>query len=212
MSDGIYTENSNINIENNLASLIDSNYTPALSNIYEIEVFNSNDIVSESSSGKRFQHFTKFHAIDVTINGESISFERHPTTKTFYLGSSSMSSSPYTRVDDISITWRESNDWFIKRYHEAWIGLFYDKDTDTFKSVETETAKNNLYRTFRIKLPYSYNGNQMILVVQNVLPTNTGNLSLRWSNNPDLVTHQMTYKAERIYWENAPEIQIGDNK
>lgn len=207
----IYTENSNINIESNLASLIDSNnyYTPALSNIYEISIFagstSGNSSVIESAVGERFQHFAKFHATDISINGESISFERHPVTKTFYLGSSSVTSSPFSRVDDINITWRESNDWFIKRYHEAWIGLFYDKDKDTFKSVTEGTG--GLYRTFKIKFPFRGEGNNsLILIAENVLPTSTGNLSLSWGNNPSLINHNMTYKVERLYWENAPEI------
>lgn len=191
------------NINNNLASLLDtSNYTPALSNIYEVSILAGDSRGEASAASNRLQHFASFHATEVSINGESISFERHPVTKTFYLGSSSISQAPYTRVDEISITWRESNDWFIKRYHEAWVGMFYDKNTDTFKSIEKEDDSFKLYRTFRITLPHAdANGNHLILVVNNVLPTATGDISLSWSNSPSLVTHKMTYKAENIYWE-----------
>ena len=207
----------NINIDGKLSSLLNTDkYTPALSNLYEIDVYagalaatnstGSSSMSIESGSGERFKYFASFHAVDITINGESITFERHPVTKTFYLGSGSVTQSPYTRADEISITWRESNDWFIKRYHEAWISMFYNKDSDTFKSVDGDSV-SNLYRTFKIKLPYlTGNRNHLTLVAENVLPMSTGNMNLSWSNNPNLITHAMSYKVERLYWENAPDI------
>ena len=164
-----------------LSSLLD--FTPAITNLYEVSIIGSTD-------DSDFNSYAKLHATEITFNGERITFERNPVNKAFYLGSG-VTSAPYTRTDEVVITWREDSNWTVRKYHEKWIEAFYDKKTDTFQSQENASS---LYRTFVITFP----GKNYVhkLKLTNVLPTNMGDFHLQWTDAPSTTTHSITYKVE----------------
>ena len=58
----------------------------------------------------------------------------------------------YTRTNTLSLSWRECDGWKVKRYHDKWIGLIYDRKKDCYKSFDIKgenTASRLLYRKIR---------------------------------------------------------------
>lgn len=169
-----------------LSSLL--SFKPAINNLYTIQVLSGDETATD------YTNYTKLHATSITLNEESIAFSRHPVTKTFYLGDSNVQSSPFTRVDEVTISWREDINWSVKKFHEDWLALFYNKDADTYLSYDNAEV-SKLYKTFVVTFPID-NGKIKKVTLHDVLPTSTGSLNLAWSDNPTLVTHTLTYKLK----------------
>lgn len=144
-------------------------------------------------------NYLKYNAPSVQVNGENLTLERNPVTLKFRLPSSGRA---YERADILSITWRESDDYRVKTYHENWISLFYDRSTDQYRSCE-DPDEEGLYRTIRIKL-----GNKKALKFNRVLPKNVAGLNLSWGNNPSIITHSMEYYIESWEWEDIEEAHL----
>ncbi len=184
-----------------LTSLYDD-YNPAFKNLYTIEIYQMN---STSWEYEDISSYIKFHATDVTFGDESLNLSRNPVTKNFQLNGPNA----YQRQESLSITWREADDWSVKKYHEKWMSYFYDRDHDNFVSYPTTIngsweTKDVLYRKIKIRLPYSEtrdNGYMDIIVFDNVIPKNIGGFSFGWSTTGDIVTHQMEYYVKDWYWE-----------
>ena len=166
------------------------NYKPAYNNLYTIEIFSSDGTTDTMSN------YIKFHATNVTFNGESLNLTRNEVTKLFAVNDSNT----YSRTNDLSITWRENADWEVKRYHEDWIALFYDRDNDQYLSTDNP---NDRYRKIVVTLPSSYEKTRVLkFTLEDVLPKTMGNLSLGWGPQASIITHSMSYYPTRWYWGN----------
>lgn len=142
--------------------------------------------------------YLRYNAPNVNINGETLNLVRNSVTKKF-----SLDTEGYTRADTLTITWREADDYRVKRYHETWIARFYNRDTDKYTST-TDPYAAGLYRTIRVKL-----GNKLAIRFDNVIPKNVAGLSLGWKESPGIITHSMEYYIESWEWEtNAEEIGL----
>ena len=122
-------------------------YKPAVNNLFSVYIFDS-----ETGSGDTLSNYSPYHATGFTFGEETFDFKRHPVSKVMFLGSEGLK-----RVDEFSITWRESEDWRVKRYHEAWIGQFYNKEEDHFWSypVNGNGSTPKLGKKFRIVFAYT---------------------------------------------------------
>lgn len=165
-------------------------YSPAFDNLYTIEIL---PIKSESTVFP-ITDYIKFHATNVTFNGESLNLERNEVTKNFQL-----SGDGYTRTDILSITWRESDTWKVKKYHDNWLSYFYDKKEDCFLSYPRQDGERDylendvLYREFKITLPSFSNESSEVITFEYVLPKSSAGLSLGWKSNGDIVSHSLEY-------------------
>lgn len=169
-------------------------YSPAVNNLYKVEIFpySSEDITDLSNH-------LKFHSTNVDFNGESLSLKRNDITKRFQLESTL----PYKRTDNLSITIRESDKWMIKKYHEKWLSCFYDRDNDCFISADGINHKLEfLYRKIRVTLPSSSSvTNDKNVITFIVLPSNSGDLKLGWGSSSKIVSHSIIYYVEDWHWE-----------
>ena len=175
-------------IENSDLSYIYKDYTPAIKNLYEIFILSEEDTIS---------NLLKYHATSVSFNGEKLNLIRHEGTKNF-----AFSNSPYERTDTLTITWRETSDWSVKKFHEDWISLFYDRSKDQYISTEygTSLEGNQRTKTFKITLPHLQKSESYDqLYFYGVLPCETGGLDLAWSSSPSIVTHTINYYVK--YWD-----------
>ena len=139
------------------------------------------------SSTEDINNYLKFQSPSVVFNGESLNLERNAATKKFQI-------TGYTRTDTLTVEWREADDWRVKRYHENWIALFYDRDNDQFVSHDN-AVEDGLYRMITIKL-----GNGLGIRFYNVIPQNNGNISLTWNPSPSIVSHSISYYIEDWEW------------
>lgn len=145
-------------------------------------------------STEYMNNYLKFQSPSVSFNGESLNLERNFATKKFHLSNSS-----YQRTNELSISWRESDDWRVKRYHENWIDLFYDRKNDYYLSHD-DPYEEGLYRTITVKL-----GNKQGIRFNNVIPQTTGGLNLSWSTSPTIVSHSISYYVEDWEWIDTEE-------
>ena len=161
-------------------------YTPAYSNLYTVTFGEDSDTST-----------TKFNAVDVVFGDESLSFVRNAATTYFTLKEGA-----YKRNDTLSITWRESDGYKIKKLHMEWLDLFYDTTTDKYRSIplkngskdEDEIAKR--YKTIRVDVRSSDDPKQSTKFTFKCLPSNIGNLHLAWGTTPSVVTYTINYYVE----------------
>lgn len=179
------------------------NYIPQYDNLYTVSISTSSESGSTINvEGLDFENYIQFHATKVTFNGESLSLERDPVTKRFKL----KSTESYTRTNNLEITWRECNGWKVKRYHDNWIGLFYDRKKDQYLSQEIPLAgeiNNKVFRTITITFPYKENSiregentlntKELNLKFYGVLPNTTGSISVGYSSTSNIVSHSLSY-------------------
>jgi hypothetical protein len=165
-------------------------YEPALKNLYKIKITGQEKDVENLgwSSGKE----TLLHAVSVDLPSDSLKLERNSVTKNFSLGDKG----GYTWNDTLTIGWRETRDGTVRKMHQAWIDLFYDKAKDQYISAKNSGERQNRYKKFEITLP---NGD--IVVCEDVIPQNQWNLSLAWSNSPELITYTIVYNVGYWYWD-----------
>lgn len=175
-----------------------TNYTPAFNNLYKIEMSNPK---GESSDSLVKRNYTTLHAFNVQFGGESLQLTRNTVTKQFQLNDTDA----YKRTDTLTIQWREDEDWSVKRYHENWVAMFYDKENDHYISYTSDTV-DYLYRTFTITLPKNRTigedtstGYRQIKF-SGVLPQDAPGLNLGWSTQANIVSHTINYYVTSWEW------------
>lgn len=172
-------------------------FTPLYNNVFDVE------ISSILEGSEDILKYGKFHIIGVTIGGnEHISLARHPVTKKYYLDSGN----PYTWLDGVSLTWREDSKLSVRKFHEDWLAMFYDRKHDHYISAE-EGEVSKRYKTFTIKLPGSTPHKEgPKLILKNVLPLSIPTLTnLSWSTQASNVTYTIDYKIEDWEWVEETE-------
>ena len=193
---------SNTLINEALIELYD-NYTPQYDNLYKVEIFSNSN--STSINGINLSNYISFHTTKVSFNGESLSLDRDNVTKNFKL----KSSDSFSRTDTLSLTWRECDTWKVKRYHDNWIGLIYDRQKDCYKSFglsPSESAKNKLYRKIKISFPNTSNssmGEDNYIEFSEVLPNTSGGIELGFSTTSNIISHTLNYYVTdwRFSWD-----------
>ena len=128
------------------------NYTPQYSNLYKVEIFSNG--YTTALDGINLKDYICFHTTKVLFNGESLSLDRDSVTKMFKL----KNQDSYNRTNTLSLSWRECDGWKVKRYHDKWIGLIYDRKKDCYKSFDIKgenTASRLLYRKIRVTFPFN---------------------------------------------------------
>lgn len=186
-------QNSFSNIDINALDTI-YDFSPAFNNLYTLELYtlvNPDRKFNNIKSDEEVYNVFKYHATRVTLNGESLTLKRNDITKRFQLENNA-----YKRTDQISVTIRENERWGVKRYHEAWLALFYDKERDCYLSKNIEqNGQYALYRILRIYFPNTTN-----FITMTILPSNTGDINLGWGNSSEVVSHNFTYNVEKWWW------------
>ena len=169
------------------------NYTPQYSNLYKVEIFSNG--YTTALDGINLKDYICFHTTKVLFNGESLSLDRDSVTKKFKL----KNQDSYTRTNTLSLSWRECDGWKVKRYHDKWIGLIYDRKNDCYKSFDIkgeDTASRLLYRKIRVTFPYNIKENpkeEAYIDFFNVLPSNSGNIALEYNTTSSIMTHSIDY-------------------
>lgn len=188
-------------------SAIYREFVPAITNLYTIEIFGS--IGKDEALVSSMTEYLKFHSPTVSLPEETLTLERDPVTKTFKV----QASGSYQRANELMVTWREADDWRVKKFHEAWLGKFYNRQKDHFISYSREElGQAGLAKRIRITLPdpvstkMTAQGSETMLDSKHILeayimPHNTGNMSLGWSTTPSLVAHSMTYYLLDWNWK-----------
>ena len=189
-----------------LTEIYDS-YYPQYDNLYTVEI-SSPSTEEISIEGFNLENYIKFHATKVSFNGESLSLERDPITKRFKL----KNTDSYSRTNTLDITWRECDGWKVKRYHDSWVGLIYNRKDDHYWSQDVPLAgnlNNKIYRTITITFPHEMNSpirerqnsinsedysyRELKLRFSEVLPNTTGNISVGYSTTSNIVSHSLSY-------------------
>lgn len=194
-----------IDIDSSALTSIYNDYNPAYKNLYTVYIYPRSSAVEDESIASHI----KFHTLNVAFNGESLGLTRNAVTKKFQLNANN----PYTWSDTLTITWRESDTWKVKKYHEDWVKLFYDKKQDCFISYPKDSSSttynghsvDSLYRTIKITLPMAVKSNEIgtkldTIVFEDVLPNNVGDFQFGWSSSPDVVTHSLKYFVGNWQW------------
>ena len=169
------------------------NYTPQYSNLYKVEIFSNG--YTTALDGINLKDYICFHTTKVLFNGESLSLDRDSVTKKFKL----KNQDSYTRTNTLSLSWRECDGWKVKRYHDKWIGLIYDRKNDCYKSFDIKgenTASRLLYRKIRVTFPFNIKENpkdEAYIDFFGVLPSNSGNISLEYNTTSSIMTHNIDY-------------------
>ena len=169
------------------------NYAPQYSNLYKVEIFSNG--YTTALDGINLKDYICFHTTKVLFNGESLSLDRDSVTKKFKL----KNQDSYTRTNTLSLSWRECDGWKVKRYHDKWIGLIYDRKNDCYKSFDIKgenTASRLLYRKIRVTFPFNIKENpkeEAYIDFFGVLPSNSGNISLEYNTTSSIMTHSIDY-------------------
>ena len=169
------------------------NYTPQYSNLYKVEIFSNG--YTTALDGINLKDYICFHTTKVSFNGESLSLDRDSVTKMFKL----KNQDSYTRTNTLSLSWRECDGWKVKRYHDKWMGLIYDRKNDCYKSFDIkgeDTASRLLYRKIRVTFPFNIKENpkeEAYIDFFNVLPSNSGNIALEYNTTSSIMTHNIDY-------------------
>jgi hypothetical protein len=167
-------------------------FDPAVKNLYTVEISN------EDTSGNDMKDAITYHAFSVNLPSDTLKLERNSVTKNFTL----TENGSYSFADTLTINWREDANWNVRKFHQEWLDLFYDRTTDTYRSVDwtnSTTGKKKVderYKKFTITLP---NGSKAVCC--DVIPTQQWNLDLAWGNSPSIVTYNIVYNVGFWYWE-----------
>lgn len=165
-------------------------YSNAITTLTSYQAAYKNDFEVQDISVSRHDlaEHAPLHAVSVKFAGAKLTLERHDITKLF-------SFSKYQRTDDVTITWRESKDFLVRRYHQDWLSLFYDETKDRYVSLDNKTPEAyGLARSFRILLPGGYH-----ITLSGLFPISIPELDLNWSDNA-IIQYTMTYKVTSWAW------------
>lgn len=204
----------NFRVSTSDLTAIYTDFNPAVKNLYTVEIYGANSASDKPFEVAAMNDYLKYHATKIEFGGESLDLERDSVTHKFKL----KKSNSFKWVDELKITWQESDDWRVKKYHEDWLSNFYDKNTGCYKSqvqgtfieedgnITTVSTASSLYRIFKVILPVPASNRDSELTFpcirfNNVLPKNVGDLSLEWTNSPSLISHSLSYYVESWSWE-----------
>ena len=166
-----------------------SKYDPAYSNSYVVRITKSPE-----SLGLQDKPYT-YLAKSIAFQGETLNLTRDDFTKNFKFSGDS----PYSWVNTVTITWNETSFWDIKRFHDAWLDMFYDKVNFVYKTGNKERGV-----TFDIRFypdwKYDYDGGSSYvnIILEDCLPAKTGDVNLGWTPTPSVVTHSINYYPKRV--------------
>ena len=104
------------------------NFRPALNNVFEVYFIYTGE---QREIDSEFSNITAFTCSNVKFNGEEIDITRHDITKFFYM-------KDFKRQDQLQLTFLETKDRIVRRYHEDWLSCFYNRERDCFKSYDTK--------------------------------------------------------------------------
>lgn len=181
-----------LNVDKSAYTQLFTNYSPAVDNLYTVEIFSKTNGTGDKTTA--LNDYLKYHAVSFSFEDERLSLERHPVTKNF-----KVTSDPYTWANTFTLTWREQDDWLVRKFHENWLGLFYDKSRGVFKKVSNPDI---LYKDFHILFPVSKtDGKSLRLKLIDVLPANIGAISMQWGTTGNVITRQLTYYVKEWAWE-----------
>lgn len=158
-------------------------YSPAYKNLYEVCILNSSGGTDDLA--KKFSFLTT----SVSIKGEELKLRRNDVSKLFQVEDSNA----YTWVDELSIKWREQDDWAVRKYHSDWISQFYSKAGNHFLSAKNEEDRKSRYRKIEVLLPPTAKGKKLTVTFYNVLPKVLPGIDLEWSKDSSVVMHQISY-------------------
>lgn len=174
------------------------NWTPATDNLFEVRIV-------DNGSEFDIRQYAILHCSKVRFAGSGVEFSRNKTTRKFQLES-------YQPADEVTITWRENKNLDVRRYHEEWQSLFYNREQDHFISTGAKIAadaRKKLLKRFAIaiqaspsKMDYTTEDfpTTRVLILEDVLPPMLPDLELDWANG-NAVEYSMTYKVGSWYWE-----------
>lgn len=178
-------------------------YVPAITNLYTVEIYSAGNTILDKTL--EANNYIKFHAPTVSIGSQSLTLQRDEITKLFKLSDKGA----FTRIDSLAITWREADDWRVRKYHEAWIGKFYDVEKDCFISYDNPESEG-LVRKIKVIMPKSITSDTSSMAPTSlqydhaieflVYPQNTGDIGLGWTASPSIVTHQLSYYVTSWKW------------
>lgn len=176
------------------------NVNYASKNLYTVEISNFNFTSEVLNSNEDLSEYLKFQSPSISFKGESLDLIRNDVTKNFQLSDDGNS---FKWTNELSITWRERDDWCVKKYHEAWINLIYNRKNDRYQSVDSFTL-SKLYKVITVTLPKSTTNPdaKRIIKFYDVIPRNLGDLDLKWGTSADNVEHNITYYVKSWNWVN----------
>jgi len=153
-------------------------WQPASANLFEVEFVGRSDLNAYLQCSA------------VSFPGAGITFNRHKAMKTFTIES-------YDYADEVTFTWRESSDFNVRRFHENWFALFYNRDDDTYQSGGQRTLTANISLQSYAQGGYLITGRKLQL--RGMLPTKLPDLSLDWSNS-NAMEYTLSYKVKEWGW------------
>ena len=167
----------NENLVNNIY-----NFRPALNNVFEVYFIKTG---KQREIDSEFSNITAFTCSSVNFNGEEIDIARHDITKFFYM-------KDFKRQDHLKLTFLETKDRIVRRYHEDWLSCFYNREKDCFKSYDTkEEAQAALQRDVKVKFPKDEKS-MWVLSFGGVMINQTPGIELKWGE-PSIVTLPLSY-------------------
>ena len=189
-----------VNNANGLTDIYQTRY--AFGNLYKIEIYNQgSDIEDASIDTDTFKLYANFNATSVQFPEETFNTTRNSVTKKFQIDGDE----PYKWADTLTITYRESEQWQVKRYHEEWLSLFYNKETDKYRS-HNDSINEGLFRNISVFLP-----DDKKITFYNVIPSNVGSFNFSWGESANIITHTITYHPEYWQWETWDSSSGGGN-
>lgn len=186
-------------------------FTPAVNNLYTIKMEVPSGISTSMSSAKSNEavaflkskngekgiaDIVSLHATKVDLPSEELELSRNPVTKRFAL----KEEGSFKWVDTLTITWRENKNWDVRRYHDAWLSLFYDKTQDCYVSAMNEGQRNSRYRTFTITFPRDSDNKTPKAKCYGVIPKSTWPLRLEWNTTATPITYTIVYYVYGWEW------------
>lgn len=169
----------------NIQYIYNENYL--YKNLYRVEV------VEDNTTNNEIYKYFQLNAIDVSFDSPTLTLERNIITKKFKVTSSETYKYPST----LSITWRENNNWDVRRFHQDWLNNIFNADKDAFKSYESSSdAAKKVYKNFKVIFPEGNNSNYVLYLNNVILSNPTSALSFSWGSTGGIVTQKISYYVE----------------
>ena len=132
---------------------------------------------------------TKFFCSGVSFPEIKLEFNKPGNIRDFFL-------EDYTPPTEVTIDWVERSDWAIRRYHQEWFDLFWDRRQYRFISsgADTPDRTTDRYRTARITVYNSIGETTGFLELYDLLPMNIPQLSLSFESS-EALKYSISYKV-----------------
>jgi hypothetical protein len=152
-------------------------WDPAYQNLFSIAI-----------EGSDLDGYELYHAKGINILGAKLQLKRNAVTKLFAM-------EKYNRSDTVTIQWRESSTFTVRRFHQDWLKKFYDESTDHYISYDSKAAATAaLMRNMTVYLQGGYQ-----LKLQGMTPQFVPDLQLTW-DSPSNVEYSVTYNVTSWSW------------